>query len=438
MDRQIVERRVEALLQVRSPGLPIGLSVARPWLAIAVLLAFVSSAVAQERDPASALTEEAVVKLAVRRAPLTDAIEGEIAIEEGRGRAASAYPNPQLSYLREQTFGTFGTGEDYLLLSQTIDLGNRRGLLGEAGAARARAARSEGDAARLTVAAEARLRFYEMLYRQDRVAALKVWIARIAEALAIVMHREERGDAATYDRRRLERERAVANGRFETERAALERAQARLAALLGPGVSAPVVTGTLLPDSEPAALPALRASSRSRPDFRALGLRIDAAALDSTAASRWWVPDLRLDGGWKGVDFGKQGRAEGFLLGPSLSLPLWDQSSGLAHAAAGEARAARGRRALLESELDGELGGARAEAVRLRRAATGFRREASAASGDLLRIASAGYEGGELGLLELLDAYRGAADDALTALDMAHAARRVRVELDRTTGAGLP
>lgn len=403
-------------------------------------LLFAATASAQEADAPAALTERDMVSSALQRAPLTDAIEGEVAIEEGRGRAASAYPNPQLSYMREQTFGTFGTGEDYLSVAQVIDLGNRRGLHGEAGDARARAARREGDASRLAIVAEARLRFYEVLYRQDRVAALEGWLARIAEALAIVTRREQRGDAATYDRRRLERERAVATGRLETERAALERASARLRALLGAGagVASARVTGTLLPEDEPVALASLRASSSSRPDLLALDLRIEAASLDRTAASRWWVPDLRLEGGWKGVDLGRQGRTDGFLLGASLSIPLWDQSSGLARIAEGEARAARGHRALLESELDGELGGARSEAVRLRRAATEFREQSGAASGDLVRIASAGYEGGELGLLELLDAYRGAADDSLSALDMEHAARRARIELDRLTGAGLP
>lgn len=403
-------------------------------------LLFTAIASAQEADTPAALTERDVVSRALQRAPLTDAIDGEVEIEEGRGRAASAYPNPQLSYMREQTFGTFGTGEDYLSIAQIIDLGNRRGLHGEAGDARARAARREGDATRVTIAADARVRFYEVLYRQDRVAALEGWTLRIDEALAIVTRREQRGDAATYDRRRLERERAVATGRLETERAALERARARLQALLarGAGGASVRVTGTLMPESDPAGLPTLRATSSSRPDLLALDLRIEAASLDRTAASRWWVPDLRLEGGWKGVDLGRQGRTDGFLLGASLSIPLWDQSSGLARVAEGEARAARGRRALLESELDGELGGARSEAVRLRRAAAEFREQTTAASGDLVRIASAGYEGGELGLLELLDAYRGAADDSLSALDMEHAARRARIEIDRLTGAGLP
>jgi outer membrane protein, heavy metal efflux system len=409
---------------------------------LVALLAFLYAGVAsaQEADAPTGLSERDVVTRALQRAPLTDAIEGDVAIEEGRGRAASAYPNPQLAYMREQTFGTFGTGEDYLSVAQIIDLGNRRGLHGEAGDARARAARREGDASRLSIAADARLRFYEVLVRQDRVAALERWVARIDEALAIVTRREQRGDAATYDRRRLERERAVATGRLETERAALERASARLQALLGTGTGTASVrvAGTLLPDGDPATLPSLRASTGSRPDLLALDLRIEAASLDRTAASRWWVPDLRLEGGWKGVDLGLQGRTDGFLLGASLSIPLWDQSSGLARIAEGEARAARGRRALLESELDGELGGARSEAVRLRRAAAEFREQTTSASSDLVRIASAGYEGGELGLLELLDAYRGAADDSLSALDMEHAARRARIELDRLTGAALP
>lgn len=402
-----------------------------------LVVAAANTAEAQEAEKQTpALTENEVVARALRRAPLTELLEGAAVAEEGRGRAASAYPNPEFSYLREQTFGAFGTREDYVAVSQTIDLGNRRGLREEAGHARARSAHREGDAARMVVAVDARQRFYEVLYRQARVPALEGWTARIDRALTIVTRREQRGDAATYDRRRLERERAVATGRLATERAALEGAQARLRAILGEAAQVPSLTGTLLPEAEPAALPTLRASSASRPDLLALELRIEAGSLDRTAASRWWLPDLRLEGGWKGVDLGRQGRTDGFLLGAALSIPLWDRSSGLARVAEGEERVAQGRRALLESELAGELGGARAEAVRLRRAAAEFREQTTSASGDLVRIASAGYEGGELGLVELLDAYRGAADDAVTTLDMEHSARRARIELDRLIGAG--
>lgn len=422
-------------LQVPSTKKPI---VARYFCCALLGLLLASRVNAQGAAPPAPLTERDVVMRVLQRAPLADVIDGEVATEEGRGRAASAYPNPQLSYTREQTFGTFGTGEDYLSLAQTLDLGNRRGLHSQAGEARSRAAQQEGDASRLAMAANARRRFYEVLYRQGRLVALEGWLTRIDQTLAIVTRREQRGDAATYDLRRLERERAFARGRLETERAKLERALARLQAMLGPSPDAPRVTGTLPPDAEPTELAALRASARARPDLVALDLRVEAASLDRAAAARWWVPDLRLEGGWKGVDLGSQGRTDGFVLGASLSIPLWDQSAGLARIAEGETQAASGRRALSEAELEGELAGARAEAVRLRRAAVEFRAQTLAVSGDLVRIASAGYEGGELGLLELLDAYRGAADDSLGALDLEHSARRARIELDRLTGAGLP
>ena len=201
------------------------------------------------------------------------------------------------------------------------------------------------------------------------MAALERWIARIDQVLESVTRRERRGDAAAYDRRRLERERAVGAGRTELERATLDRARGRLAGLLGT-MSVPVVTGTLLPGSDPLDLSGLSAAGGARPDLRALDLRLDAAALDRTAASRWWLPDLQLEGGWKGVDARERGRTDGFIVGLSLTLPLWNQSGGQARVAEGEARAAQGRRALLASERAGELAGARAEAVRLRRAAS--------------------------------------------------------------------
>ena len=53
-------------------------------------------------------------------------------------------------------------------------------------------------------------------------------------------------------------------------------------------------------------------------------------------------------------------------------------------------------------------------------------------------IADAAYRGGELGILELLDAFRGAVDDELQGLELALLARRARIELERAAGGGFP
>jgi cobalt-zinc-cadmium efflux system outer membrane protein len=348
------------------------------------------------------------------------------------------WPNPQVSYMREQTYGTSGTGEDYVWASQPIDIGNRRGLRAQAARARAAAIELEGASGLVFIAADARTRFYDVLYRQLRVEGLQRWVAAIDSALSVVAQRASKGDAAVYDRRRLERERAVANAKWEAERASLERARARLFALLAwQGASFVPVTGNLLPDVPPEAQ-LLLARAEKRPDLRALDARRHAAELDMRSAGRWWVPDLRLDAGWKGVHFGTGARTDGFLLGASLSVPLWNQSSGLTRIAQGEASYAQGRKELARTELDAEIAGARAELVRLRAAAWELRSKAQAASQDVVRIASAGYAGGEMSMLELLDAYRGSADDELIALDMELAARRARIDLDRLVGKEEP
>jgi len=405
-----------------------------------------STALAEEPTPSLAdddvapsitLTEEEVVRQALARPSLADALGGAVDVERGAAVTLATHPNPQLSYLREQTFGSLGTGEDYISLSQVLDIGNRRRLRSNAAKRRAVAIEREGEAVHAEIAADARLRFYEVLHRQHRAAALRTFISQIDAALGIVARREARGDAALYDRRRLERESAIASDRLEAELAALEHARARLAALLDGSVDAEAhvaVAGELLPTTEPPTLPDLRRTASTRPDLRALDARGEAAAFERRAAGRWWVPDLRIEGGWKGVAVARQGRTDGFLLGAVVSLPLWNTSAGLSRVADGETRAARGRRELLEAELLGEITGLRAEAVRLAATARRARERSAATSNDLIRIASTGYEGGELTVLELLDAYRGAADDELAALELATAARRARIELDRAVG----
>ena len=389
---------------------------------------------------ASPLTEESAVRLALSRASLADIAKGGLSVAEGQANAAGTYDNPELAYLREELSGASATVEQTLSVSQRFDLGNRRGLREEAGQARVSAVRRQEEAARLAVAAEARERFYEVIFRQGRVKALAEWVERVEQARALVLRREQRGDAAAYELRRIDRERVVADGWLASERAGLERAGARLEALLDGGGSGAITraSGSLLPESKPISLAALQSATASRPDLLALGFELEAADLEGRAAARWWIPDLRLEAGWKSADVGNQRAADGLLVGAAVELPLWDRAAAMARVAAGASQAARGQRALLESELRAELAGLHAEAERRQEVATRFAEQSVAASSDLVRMVTRGHAGGEFTLLELLDAYRGATDDALRALELALAARTARIELDRLSGSGLP
>ena len=78
--------------------------------------------------------------------------------------------------------------------------------------------------------------------------------------------------------------------------------------------------------------------------------------------------------------------------------------------------------------------GLRNQASRLADAARRFRSDATSTSSRLLVTAEAAYRGGELGVLELVDAQRSALDADLQAIDLESAARRARIDLVLASG----
>ena len=68
-----------------------------------------------------------------------------------------------------------------------------------------------------------------------------------------------------------------------------------------------------------------------------------------------------------------------------------------------------------------------------RTAAQSYRQEAVPRSDELRRIAQVSYDAGERGILELLDAYRSAADARLRLLELDAAAAHADIDLELAT-----
>ncbi|MBI4985260.1 MAG: TolC family protein [Rhodocyclales bacterium] len=164
-----------------------------------------------------------------------------------------------------------------------------------------------------------------------------------------------------------------------------------------------------------------------------LARRAEAAELDSRAAARGWVPDVTLGIGTKRSDNGIT-RDNGAIVSLSIPLPVFDRQQAGEQRAAAEALTARAEYVLARNRAEGDLRGLHAQTQRLIVAATDYRRDATAAAPELLRIAEAAYQGGESTLLELLDAYRGALEAETTALDLEWKAREARIDYDLLTG----
>ena len=395
-----------------------------------MLVALVWGAASSAR--AASITEDEALRLGLSEAAIGDVVEGGIQQAEGERERARRWPNPVLSYQREETSTGAGTTEQYGWVSQTFDLAGRRSTRGRAAEHRVRAAQAEGEDFRIARRADIRLRFHATLLLQRRVAALEEWVGQGARVAAIVAKRQQAGEVSGYDALRTEREQATARARLATEQAALSRSRELLAGLLGSTSQWDAVAGELLPGEPLPQVDALLERVDERPDVRALDESAEAAELDGRAAARWWLPDVTLGAGVKSVE-DEQDRFSGPFLSASIPLPVLDQDQGARFQAEGRERTTRGQKALVVEAARADLRGLWQEASTLHATAIEFRRTALGGA-QLTTSAERAYEAGEMELLALLDAHRSALDAELQALELEMNARRARIDLDRVAG----
>ncbi len=382
---------------------------------------------------AQPLTEAASLRLGLARPELADLAHGALEEAGADAEEAGLWSNPTLELGRERMGGTPGSREQTWRFSQPIDIAGRRGLRREAGEHRVEAARAGNTLRRQEVAAEIRRAFHGTLHKQAVVDVTTAWVERFARVDGKLGQLQKAGEASGYDRRRLARERQAAEARLATERGELQRVRARLAASIGRSdLSEQPLAGRLLPEPPPALDSAL-ARLDARPDLAALDSKAAAADLERRAAERGWLPEVTVGIGGKRVDEAGM-RDSGTLVSLSIPLPLFDRQQAGDRRAAAQALNARADRRLARSHAEGELRGLHGQLGHLIKVATDYRREAAAGAPELLRIAEAAWQGGESSLLELLDAYRGALEAEITALELEWKARAARIDYDLLTG----
>ena len=448
----------------------------RWWLAAGLCVALAPPVAAQSLSEV-----EAVARM---RAEYPQAAALRFGVREfaadARGRTLS--PNPAVAYTREEAGAAV---DDFLLVSQELPLRGRRLLLGEAAGHAVSARAAEADARLLAVETELRLVFADLLLAQERVRSLEAGAGRLDGLIAVLRTREEQGEGSRFDRLRAEREAAEVDADRALADIARRQAQARLAAFFAEGTDPDGLTAAgrlddyLPPASAPVPPP------EGRHDYRALGLEAERWGVEGRAARRLRLPSAQVTGGLKrsigpgptgaglgstgaglgltdtglrstgtglgstGAGFGSTGAGlgstgaglgstgVGFVLGASVSVPLFDRGQ----AQAARASAARARveaeRQVLAARIAAEVRAASAAAVGERELADRYLAESVARADELVAIATAAYEEGEFGILELLDAHRVSLRANLRSLDLSASARRAAVELNRAAGRGM-
>lgn len=394
------------------------------FLSTGVLVTVALTATAQTIP--NVLTEDDAVRIASGTHSVVALNTAQVDLARSEVDRERRWPNPILEVTREDA----GEAEHFLTLSQSFDLSGRRTLRRRAAELRVEAAQQEVATQQLDLARIVRSEFSRAANQQELVRALAEWSNKIAAATETAARLQAGGEVSGYDRRRLERERIGAEARLAAERGALVAAQRRLAALLG--LDGNQFEGVTLQRPEPPAIPTdaeLRARIEQRPEVAAIVKRIEAATLDRQAAQRWRIPLFDVTAGLKNTD-----DASGAILGAGVSLPIFNRNQDELLRANAELSMLEARRTLLVARARGEASGLAAEARELRNAARLFREQALPTSERLTATAEAAYRAGEVGILELLDAYRTALDAEIEAAELERRAREAEIELARALG----
>lgn len=375
---------------------------------------------------------EAVARLMAgdpRVRALSARIDEVRAIQAERAR----WPNPVASYARESVANVTDV---FLVARQELSVSGRRGQLRTAGRIAVEAAEADSRFQVIQLQADFRQAFTTLLHAQEREVALRSGIEALQKLIEVLRAREEAGEGSSYDRMRGQR--ALVDLEADLASAAIARAQAQgqLAGHLGPNVipAALVAADQLDPSTPtPPVEMLVEQALTNRADYRATELATKQFEAERLAAARLRVPTPTVSGGLKRsrtVDV----TSAGYLFSLDVALPLFNRGQSAVALASAQAARAEAETASSRIRIEADVRSAHAALAIQQERATRYRRSAADTAEPLARIGRVGYEEGELGILELLDADSQALDARLRVLDLAAAARRAAIELDRAIG----
>src|SRR5680860_90373 len=320
--------------------------------------------------------------------------------------------------------------EETIGLSQTFELAGQQGARRETAQANLAGTAQQILEIRRQIRAEVEGAFVHVLSLQQRIRAELETLRLIQEAARAVSMRVAAGKDSPLQANLAEVEAARARNQVALLREGLTAARAALTAILQlPADRLPIVNGSLEPAPASYTLDALLESAANRPGLRALQYRVEAAT-NQLGLERKQVYPARTVGLSRGREVGIQGTDEIIGLNFSLPIPLFRRNAtGIARAATELTQTSIERQAVYRNtraqviSLWRQLESLRARVTRLRQS-IGPRLNEN------LRLSTASYQAGEIGITELLLVNRQTLDARRDLLDAATGLRLTKSRLE--------
>lgn len=369
-----------------------------------------------------------------RNAPRQVELDAEVDRAAGLALQARARPNPTFSVMTENVAGQtpyrgFDRSENTLQINQAIEIGGKRSARIAAGKAGVDAALARTRDARLAYAYDLALAYAAAEIADRRIALAEDEVEEASGDMQAARALVDAGKEARLRGLQAETEVNALRALVDTARAERVGAYARLAALAGQDGGFTALAEPLLPRFEAKAGYGPVDPLQAAPYLAAQAERA-AAEQRVSAARRHANPDVTVSLGARRLE---ADRANAFVAGLSVPLPLFDRNRGNVDAAEADLRAAEARDSATLLNVKAEIAASLAlnEAADARVAAAD---RTLGTAGETYRLARIAYEAGKSPLLELLAARHGLGVARGVVLDAAIARLEARARLARMQG----
>jgi cobalt-zinc-cadmium efflux system outer membrane protein len=351
---------------------------------------------------AQSLSLPSAIATAFSQNPELAAARWEIGIAQGDRVQAGLIPNPELSWEVEDTRSNSSTTT--LLLSQTLELGGKRGARVDLAARGQSVAEIELERRSNDLRADVMQAFYTAARAQTGLELARQTQQLAERGLYVAQGRIRAGKSSPIEATRAEvllAETRLQVKRAETVRASSYRELARetgSATLMFDRLDVEPLTVDALPPSR-ALLAGLNLAAELR--LAEAGIARQEAALGSERAQR--IPDLTVS---VGSQYVREDRERVNVVGVSMPLPLFNRNQGDVLSASRRADQARDLRNAVELRLRTQVQSALDLWATASQEVESFDRVILPSAQNAVDAATRGFEMGKFSFLEVLDAQR--------------------------------
>jgi cobalt-zinc-cadmium efflux system outer membrane protein len=374
------------------------------------------------------LTEKKALELFYVTNPQIKVLRANIARALGKQRKSKILPNPNISIRREWDSSVEAS------VGWPLDVSGRRELRTLSAEKEVNIQENIAEWKIHSLSLDLKLSFYNLLFAQEHLKELKE-AARRLEAL-IETVRSKGWTAPDHDPLVLERE--LAENRLDVQRSYLKlvEAQASLNKMLGDGQFRETLTvsGDFgLWNTVPERDRLYAALYLDNPRILALIATTEQKRIELSRVKRKWIPEINLELGVIRQSSGGQEQS-GFIAGVSMDIPLFDRGQADVKVKSAELDIAsyqiQSEQVQIRNDFDKSHSSVRLTRNLLKKQKT----EVIPFAQGLEQISGIKYLQGDLGVLELIDAYRGGTRARLNLLEIKLKAKIAQIELERVMG----